>query len=288
MSTVPAPNGAGFPAPEPTTLSTVQAVQHIRRMRGGSQPHLMHCSDGCYYVVKFRNNPQHPRVLANEMLATRLAQRIGLPVPRIAVVEVGHRLVRHDAHLTFQLPSGAVACEHGLQFGSQYAVSPFEGQVFDHLPAEMLGRVRNIGSFWGMLAFDKWVCNVDSRQAAFWRRQRERNYTVAFIDQGHCFGGENWSFPDRPLHGAYFQDEVYAGITGWESFEPWLSALEELKEEVIWNVAQEVPLEWYDADCDGMEKLVSQLIDRREAVRDLLSAFRLSSPEPFRDWRNGG
>src|SRR5713226_7150843 len=48
------------------------ALEHIRRMRGGAQAHLMRCDDGQYYVVKFQNNPQHPRVLANEMLGTRL------------------------------------------------------------------------------------------------------------------------------------------------------------------------------------------------------------------------
>ena len=54
------------------------AVQHVKRMRGGAQSHLMRCDDGHYYVVKFRNNPQHERVLANEFLATRLAERVGL------------------------------------------------------------------------------------------------------------------------------------------------------------------------------------------------------------------
>ena len=32
-----------------------QAVQHIRRMRGGAQSHLMRCADHNYYVVKFQN-----------------------------------------------------------------------------------------------------------------------------------------------------------------------------------------------------------------------------------------
>ena len=52
----------------------VTAVQHVRRMRGGAQGHLMRCADGNFYVVKFRNNPQHLRVLANELLGTRLAE----------------------------------------------------------------------------------------------------------------------------------------------------------------------------------------------------------------------
>ena len=71
--------GEGVPPPrghrvlQPQTLPVV-AVQHVRRMRGGAQGHLMRCSDGNFYVVKFRNNPQHLRVLANELLATRLAE----------------------------------------------------------------------------------------------------------------------------------------------------------------------------------------------------------------------
>ena len=60
------------------------AVQHVRRMRGGAQAQLMRCSDGRLYVVKFRNNPQSVRVLANEYLVTHLAQRIGLPVASAA------------------------------------------------------------------------------------------------------------------------------------------------------------------------------------------------------------
>ncbi len=50
----------------------LNAVQHIRRMRGGSQAHLLRASDGAYFVTKFLNNPQSPRILANEMFATQL------------------------------------------------------------------------------------------------------------------------------------------------------------------------------------------------------------------------
>ena len=59
----------------------VLAVQHIRRMRGGAQGQLMLGADGHAYVVKFQNNPQHMRVLANELLASRLAVAVGLTAP---------------------------------------------------------------------------------------------------------------------------------------------------------------------------------------------------------------
>src|SRR5277367_3549713 len=135
----------------------VVAVKHLRRMRGGSQSHLMRCSDGHFYVVKFRNNPQHLRVLANEMLATRLAERAGLPVPATEVVEVDEWLVEHTPELNIQLAHNTIRCQPGLQFGSRYVVSPLEGQVLDYLPAEMLNMVRNREAFAGMLVVDKWT-----------------------------------------------------------------------------------------------------------------------------------
>ena len=63
------------------TSLAVLAVQHIRRMRGGAQGQLMLGADGHVYVVKFQNNPQHMRVLANEFLASKLAAAAGLTAP---------------------------------------------------------------------------------------------------------------------------------------------------------------------------------------------------------------
>jgi len=45
-------------------------------MRGGAQSHLMRCDDGDYYIVKFQNNPQGVRILANELLVPHLEHRV--------------------------------------------------------------------------------------------------------------------------------------------------------------------------------------------------------------------
>ena len=262
----------------------VTAVQHVRRMRGGAQGHLMRCSDGNFYVVKFRNNPQHLRVLANELLATRLAESAGLPVPLTEVVEVGGWLIEHTPELSIQLAGNTIPCQPGLQFGSRYVVSPLEGQVFDYLPVEMLERVRNLDTFAGMLAMDKWTGNANGRQAAFWRKLRERKYTVSFIDQGYCFNAGEWSFPDVPMRGVYARNEVYAGVRGWESFEPWLSRIENIDKDRVWSAAGEIPPEWYGSDWGALESLTCALLRRRTAVRELITAFRLSPRRPFPNW----
>src|SRR5258708_19299597 len=74
--------------------NTLYAVEEVRRMRGGSQSHLMRCSDGNYYVVKFQNNPHHRPILANELLGTKLAALLALPPREFALIKVGEELIR--------------------------------------------------------------------------------------------------------------------------------------------------------------------------------------------------
>ena len=112
----------------------LQAVEHIRRMRGGAHAHLMRCSDEAYYVVKFQNNPQHTRVLANEVLGSVLAGRLGLPTTPFAVIEVREDLIRLTEGLVMQVGLSRTPWRAGLQFGSRYPGDSAETTVFDFLP----------------------------------------------------------------------------------------------------------------------------------------------------------
>lgn len=253
-------------------------------MRGGAQSHMMRAEDGNFYVVKFQNNPQHLRILANELLVTRLAERVGLPVPAGEVIEVGEWLVCHTPDLCFQLAGRTVPCRPGLQFGSRYVVDPFEGQVFDYLPEALMGHVRNLGAFAGVLALDKWTCNANGRQATFWRKGRERKYTATFIDQGFCFNDGAWNFPDSPLRGVYGSNSVYQEVRSWKDFEPWLSRIEALDVDAIGQAADAVPPEWYEGDWEALQGLVDTLVRRQPRVRELITAFRESSRRPFPNW----
>ena len=125
--------------------SGLYAVQHVRRMRGGSQAHLMRTCDNQFFVVKFQNNPQHLRVLANEMFATRLGWWLGLPMPRVEAIEVSDWLITNTPDLRVEVAGSAVPCSTGLQLGSLYP-DP-ESQVFDYLPENMLLQVTNLAAF---------------------------------------------------------------------------------------------------------------------------------------------
>ena len=156
--------------------------------------------------------------------------------------------------------------------------------MWDYLPPEMLDRVRNLETFAGILALDKWTCNSDGRQAAFWRKLRERKFSASFIDQGYCFNAGEWTFPDFPLRGVYPRNEVYAQVRGWNSFEPWLSRIEKLNDEAIWQVAGEIPPAWYGSSWAELEALVRCLIERKTVVRELIMTFRMSLRRPFPEW----
>lgn len=267
----------------------VLAVQAIRRMRGGAQSQLMLGSDGKLWVVKFQNNPQHRRVLANEFIATRLAAAAGLTVPACDVVEVTEWLVANTLDMVVELPRGQrERYLPGLQFGSQFVGGLMPGQVVDYLPDPQLDEVRNLREFAGMLVVDKWTGNCNGRQAVFERRPREKRYRATFIDQGFCFNAGEWSFPDSPLRGVYQRNRVYAGVTGWQSFEPWLSKVETMEAEMLWRIAEQVPPEWYGGDTAVIEGLMEQLLVRRSRVRDLIVSFRDSDRNPFPMWENGG
>jgi len=245
-------------------------------------------ADGHAYVVKFQNNPQNLRVLANEMLATKLAEALGLTVPVCDVVEVSEWLVANTSELSLEMTQGIERCQAGLQFGSRLVGGLMPGQTVDYLPEPQLAEVKNLDEFAGMLVLDKWTCNSNGRQAVFHKKPRERRYKAAFIDQGYCFHAGDWSLSDAPLRGVYARNVVYSGVTGWESFEPWLSRMETLDPGVVWAIAEGVPPEWYGGSISEMEELVERLLGRRVRVRELIESFRESSRGPFPNWVRGG
>lgn len=262
----------------------VLAVQQIRRMRGGAQGHLMLGADGNLYVVKFQNNPQDRRVLANEFLTSRLAAAVGLSVPEVDLVEVTPWLIEHTPELEIDWGRRREPCQAGLQFGSRFVGGLMPGQVVDYLPEEQLLEVKNLPEFLGILALDKWTGNANGRQAVFVRKQRERRYKAVFIDFGHCFHCGEWRCEDAPLRGVYPRNLVYREATGWESFSPWLERLEAIPEETVWTAANEIPPEWYGGDLTEMEQLVERLLRRRGRIREAVESFGRSERRPFPKW----
>src|SRR5216683_1592103 len=171
------------------------ALEHIRRMRGGAQSHLMRCDDGNYYVVKFQNNPQHRRILVNELLGTRLAARLGLPTVPVRIVAVSEELIRLTPELAVELPRARIPCQPDLQFGSRYPEDPRQLTLHDFLPDEQLREVENLHEFAGMLAFDKWTCNTNGRQTVFFSESGKAAEQAVPPCAGPDLGGQEMQSP---------------------------------------------------------------------------------------------
>jgi hypothetical protein len=280
----------------------LRALEQIRRMRGGAQSHLMRCSDGNYYVVKFQNNPQHRRILVNELLGTRLAARLGLPTTPVAIVEVSEELIRLTSDLAIEMPRQRIPCQAGLQFGSRYPGDPRRLALHDFLPDEQLRQVANLHDFAGMLVFDKWTCNTNGRQTLFFQaplrdvlqtadssgaeaEKKGFEYSTLMIDQGFCFNAGEWNFPDAPLRGLYARNRVYEGVTGMESFAPWLERLEkQMTDRALDGITRQIPPAWYEDDLDAVLRLSEQLLQRRSRVPELILAAKKSNRQPFQNW----
>lgn len=272
----------------------LNARRHIRRLRGGAQSHLLQADDGQFYVVKFRNNPQHRRVLINEAVNSVFLHYLQFSVPETAIISLSQEFTAANPELALQLGSRRLPVEPGWHFGSRYPGDPDRVAVYDFLPDLLLRAVVNLREFTGMLAFDKWVGNADGRQSVFFR-SRIREWTAArssarpgflawMIDQGFAFNGPYWDFPDAPLQGLYHRALVYESVRSLRDFEPWLERIMNFPETVMDEAYRQVPLEWMEGEEDAFEQLLMNLLRRRRRLPGLLLECRRARPAMFPNW----
>ncbi len=254
-------------------------------MRGGSQPWLVACDDGGYYVVKLRQNPQHVRVLANELLGALLSRLVKLPVASPAFVDIPPALAPLSSG---RIDKGESVIAPGVHFGSRFPGDPSESPVVEFLPDRLLRRVHNLTAvFCGSLIFDLWTCNCDQRQVIFHRAAigPTASYEVLLIDNGFCFNDGAWSFPELPNRHFYPRRAVYEGVRGFGSFEPFLSRIENLSATELEECAKAVPADWCDGEPEGPCRLMEELYARRRSLRQPLMDARKSDLRPFPNWR---
>jgi hypothetical protein len=269
------------------------AVRHVRKMRGGAQAHLLEADDGQWYVVKFRNNPQHRRVLVNEALCATLLRYLKISAPPTALIQVSAGFLAANPACHIQLGTRQVAPEPGWHFGSQYPGDPDRIAVYDFLPDTLLSQVANLEDFRAILVLDKWAGNADGRQCVFYRAMVRRadsaggraGFVARMIDHGYAFNGPNWDFPESAVQGLYARKLVYQEVRSLDAFQPWLEQVVHFPEEVIDQAWKAIPPDWIEGEEDALERLLEQLFERRVRVPDLLHACRESRNSPFPNWR---
>jgi len=74
-------------------LRRVTATRYVAALReGGSLPGLVEADDDGMYVTKFRGAGQGEGALVAEVVAARLGQALGLPIPDVVVIDVAPQL----------------------------------------------------------------------------------------------------------------------------------------------------------------------------------------------------
>ncbi|MBI1940959.1 MAG: phosphatidylinositol kinase, partial [Acidobacteria bacterium] len=98
------------------------------------------------------------------------------------------------------------------------------------------------------------------------------------------FNDGEWNFPDSPIRSLYPRRLVYEGVHGLESFEPFLSTIENLEMSRFESCIRDIPAEWCGEDPNQLARLVERLYDRRRRVRQSLVDAKNSSLRPFPNW----
>jgi hypothetical protein len=263
-------------------------------MRGGAQAHLLLAEDKQHYVVKMKENPQHRRVLVNEWVASILLEQLEIPTPRVDRVELTPDFLAANPEVHITLGNQTAAIAPGWHFGSQLPVDPNRFVIYDVLPDALLRQVANLRDFLGILVYDKWVNNCDSRQAVFFRAQikdwisgetsRKTGFVALMIDHGYIFGGPEWVFQDSPLAGLYYRPLVYESVRGLESFQPWLDMVCNFPWPGLDRAFRETPEWWLNGDSELLEKVLEKLYRRRQRVPYLLDDIRDGRVNPFTNW----
>ncbi len=271
----------------------VKAVRFIRKLRGGAQAHLLEAHDGHFYVVKFRNNPQHRRILINEWIASVVLRYLRISTPATAIVDITPEFLEASPEVHFQFGSKSAPIDPGWHFGSQYPGDPARLAVYDFLPDALLERVSNLNEFIAVFVADKWLGNADARQSIFFRaRLREAGPTgkeragfmAQMMDHGYIFDGPHWTFHDSPQQGLYFRPLVYSSVRSLQDFQPWLDRIVFFPEEVIDDAFKQIPQAWMNGDTDPLEALLEKLLTRRKKVPELVEAGRHGRSVVFPNW----
>ena len=265
-------------------------------MRGGAQAHLIEADDGFFYIVKFRNNPQHRRVLVNEAIAGAILAHLQIASPPSQIVSFSPAFLAAHPEVCIQLGTRRTAVEPGWHFGSRHPGHPDTMAIYDFIPDALLHQVANADQFRAVLVFDRWVANADGRQSVFFRAQlndwlanpgippRKLGFIVSMIDHGFAFNGPHWDLPESAITGLYPRRVVYEGVRGLSDFEPWLSRVQNFPEEVIDRALRHLPPQWIEEDEEPLEKLMEALLRRKRRIPELIMECRQAPGNPFPRW----
>jgi hypothetical protein len=226
-------------------------------------------SDDALYAVKFQGISGRKGVL-NELIGAELMQRMGLPTPGWALINVPEPFLDSQPEgFVFTQDNVRVHPRAGFHFGSKL-VLPKEGEMtYQIIPSKWVNRVENRSSFLGALVLDLWTNNCDRRQTVFYGRTTTGTVLrVLFIDNDHMFGGPS---QDKTLdirrttvmNRLFFRDLWTEQAVG-----QWMDIVNGISDSEIEQILAKAPKEWIEK-TDG-ERILLQLNCRKRKLMEYL------------------
>ncbi|MFC4768693.1 HipA family kinase [Effusibacillus consociatus] len=267
-------------------MQIVTANRAIGEIRNGcTKPYNVLCG-GETFVVKFMQNPEGVRVLANEFICSKLAEMLQLPIPTPAIIEVRQTFIEdHGNEVANHVGESITAGNH---FGTKRLK-----KAYQVTSAEMLHMAKNIHVVPEILLFDHWIHNSD----------RDRNggnllfdavrMEVVIIDHTHAFDlGPLWNATQLKQRlndqfsifdtSGYVYKKLVPYIRGNRPFHSILDKMSRLTRDDLWNIIKSVPEEWNVSEEDKIA-LHSYLWNRLNRIEQVLPLLKPVLPY----WKGG-
>ncbi len=268
-------------------METVKALVPNGKIKNGcTRPYYITCDDGFPYAVKFKENPEGLRVLANEYVCAKLAEILELPL-------ASPRLIQVDT--TFVQDYGPEISDHiedsitpGVHFGTKKVKKAF--QISN---TQMLEKALNVECIPEVILFDQIICNRDRDSNGGNLIFDATKMEIVVIDHTHAFDlGPIWQSTDlkqrigNPFElmdpTGYVYSKLVPFIRGNNPFNNIMGKLPRLNSSVIRDIINSIPDEW-EVNEEEKKVLHEYLLDRISRIEEV---FPIIKPHlPF--WKGG-
>lgn len=208
---------------------------------GVTAPQLFRADDRKIYVVKLQSNQIGSKVLANEFIAAKIGEIMGLCFPLSDVIEITEQTINQNPHLT---ELGIIAGRH---FASQYL------NHTEYLKKNNLNKAVNIPEMAGVILFDHMFHNHDRNKNTknILLRKENTGFRIYAIDNSHLIRSGTWTLKTiNALSGAifsYYRQSYGLLLNSYlcsQDFLPYIEKVANISNEDIENLVQEIPREW--------------------------------------------
>ncbi|HZK76073.1 MAG TPA: HipA family kinase, partial [Candidatus Kapabacteria bacterium] len=223
-------------------------------------PALVEADDDGLYVLKFRGAGQGKKALIAELIAGELGRAIGLPVPRLAFMQLDPVLGRNEPDYEIRT---LIEASGGLNFAMDYlpgsiTFDPLANHVDPELASEIV---------W----FDAYIMNVD-------RTARNTNMLIwhkklYLIDHGaSLFFHHQWSNAMEKIESPFLNIKDHVLLKAASAIAEASKKLKSIiTSELIRSIVSLIPDDWLDADRERYanfleRRLASSHIFEQEAI----------------------